>query len=116
MNMHSLLVLAATALMAASFSNVAASDANPGTASRPVVNLPTVTVRPAPEDLAFYRSSKVVELATVTVRPAPQDRAYYLAHGAVGKEVRSHDARAETEQVDIADATSEASTQQVASR
>ena len=44
-----------------------------------VVDLPTVTVRPAVEDLVFYQASKVVDFAAVIVRPAPEDLAFLLA-------------------------------------
>ena len=38
--------------------------------SMEIVDLPTVTVRPAAEDLAFYHAHRIVDLATVTVRPS----------------------------------------------
>ncbi|RZA37467.1 MAG: hypothetical protein EOP92_00120 [Lysobacteraceae bacterium] len=44
-----------------------------------VVDMPTITVRPAAEDAAYYQANKIVDLAAVTVRPAAQDLAYFLA-------------------------------------
>lgn len=44
-----------------------------------IVDLPTVTVRPAAEDLAFYQANKIVDLAAVTVHPEPEDLAFLLA-------------------------------------
>jgi putative intracellular protease/amidase len=44
-----------------------------------IVDLPTVTVRPAAEDLAFYQANKIVDLAAVTVRPDASDLAFFLA-------------------------------------
>lgn len=44
-----------------------------------IVDLPTVTVRPAFEDAAYYQANKIVDLAAITVRPAAEDLAYFLA-------------------------------------
>ena len=44
-----------------------------------VVDMPTITVRPAAEDAAYFQANKIVDLAAVTVRPAAQDLAYFLA-------------------------------------
>lgn len=47
--------------------------------SNPIVDMPTVTVRPSFQDAVYYQSHKIVDLATVTVRPAAEDVAYFLA-------------------------------------
>ncbi len=47
--------------------------------SSPIVDMPTVTVRPSFQDAVYYQSHKIVDLATVTVRPAAEDVAYFLA-------------------------------------
>lgn len=56
------------------------------TGSQRVVDLPAVTVHPDMADLAYYHAAqgaqRVVTLAAVTVRPAADDLAYYLAHQA----------------------------------
>lgn len=44
-----------------------------------IVELPTVRVRPAVEDAAYYRAHKIVDLAAVTVHPAAADQAFFLA-------------------------------------
>lgn len=82
MNARILLPLTAAALVAASVSAASISTSHqhdaPSAATR-IVDLPTITVRPAAEDLAYYQANKVVDLAAVTVRPQPEDRAYFLA-------------------------------------
>jgi hypothetical protein len=51
-----------------------------------IVNLPAVTVTPDLTDLAYYEASRgaerIVTLAAVTVRPAAADLAWYMAHQA----------------------------------
>lgn len=54
-------------------------QANAAPVASRIVDLPTVTVRPAFEDAAYYQANKIVDLATVTVRPAAEDLAYFLA-------------------------------------
>lgn len=47
-----------------------------------IVDLPSVQVRPAAEDLAYYQAHKIVDLAAVQVRPDAADLAYYQAQQA----------------------------------
>lgn len=84
MNTHVLFPLAAAALFTLSLSAATlSSDRQHGPAVAPVardiVDLPTITVRPAPEDAAYFHANRVVDLAAVTVRPEPQDLAYFVA-------------------------------------
>ncbi len=48
-----------------------------------IVDLPTITVRPAAADAAYYRANKIVDLAAVSVHPEPQDLAYFVASSQV---------------------------------
>ncbi len=51
-----------------------------------IVDLPAVTVKPDPADLAHYvayKDAKIVDLATVTVTPAAEDLASFVASQAV---------------------------------
>lgn len=80
-----LATLVATALIAActgtSLTAVQSRAVAPTVAAdaRRIVDLPTVTVRPDPQDLAYYRASRIVDLATVTVRPEAEDLEFYLS-------------------------------------
>ncbi len=58
-----------------------ASDAASAPVAVQVVDLPTVTVRPVPQDLAWYQANHIVDLAVVSVRPDPADLAVFLASG-----------------------------------
>ncbi|HZF98150.1 MAG TPA: hypothetical protein VEY92_07895 [Pseudoxanthomonas sp.] len=83
MNIKSFLPLTAAALFAVCAGSALISSHNADAASTPatghIVDLPTVTVRPDPADLAAYHASRIVELSAVTVRPEAQDLAFYLA-------------------------------------
>lgn len=88
MNIKSYLPLAAATVFAvcAGSALVSAKPSPPSeAASTPVavhvVDLPTVTVRPAPQDLAWFQANRIVDLAAVSVRPDPADRAAFLASG-----------------------------------
>lgn len=61
--------------------SIQASDAASAPVAVQVVDLPTVTVRPDPQDLAWYQANRIVDLAAVSVRPDPADRAAFLASG-----------------------------------
>ncbi|MGH8026642.1 MAG: hypothetical protein ACREO0_07935 [Pseudoxanthomonas sp.] len=86
MNTKTFLPLTAAALFAVCagsmlISSQSYNEANAKTtpvASR-IVDLPTVTVRPAFEDAVYFQSNKIVDLAAITVRPAAEDLAYFLA-------------------------------------
>lgn len=56
------------------------------TQARRVVDLPAVKVTPDMADLAYYQAARgaerIVDLAAVTVRPAAEDLAWYLSHRA----------------------------------
>ena len=85
MNTRIILPLTAVALLA-----VAITTALVGTPSLPVaeaspriVDLPTITVRPAVEDAAYYQAHKIVDLAAVVVYPAAGDHAFFLADAAL---------------------------------
>ena len=85
MNTKTFLPLTAAALFAVcSGSMLLASQsydakATDNTAAAKIVDMPTITVRPAAEDAAYFQANKIVDLAAVTVRPAAQDLAYFLA-------------------------------------
>ncbi len=83
MNANSFLPAAAAALFAlcAGSALIASqsAEADQITVATHIVDLPTVTVRPAAEDLAFYQVNKIVDLAAITVRPEVQDVAFLLA-------------------------------------
>lgn len=82
MNTKNLLPLTAAALFAlcAGSALVSTHTARADAASNlAIVDLPTVTVRPAAEDLAYYQANKIVDLAAITVRPDPQDLGAYVA-------------------------------------
>ncbi|HZF97852.1 MAG TPA: hypothetical protein VEY92_06345 [Pseudoxanthomonas sp.] len=84
MNTKSFLPLTAAALFAVCAGSALISSHNADAASAPaivsrIIDLPTVTVRPDPADLAAYHASRIVELPAVTVRPETQDLAFYLA-------------------------------------
>jgi hypothetical protein len=83
MNAHFSLPLTAAALFAlcAGSALIASqpTDAEAFQVATHIVELPTVTVRPAAEDLAFYQANKIVDLAAITVRPEPEDLAFLLA-------------------------------------
>lgn len=86
MNTKTLLPLTAAALFAACTASMLLSARDFSNAplassavSDTIVDLPTVTVRPAAEDLAWYQSHKIIDLAAVTVRPEAADLAYYQA-------------------------------------
>lgn len=86
MNTKTLLPLTAAALFVACSAAMllSARDFNAApmassAVSETIVDLPTVTVHPAAEDLAWHQSRKIVDLAAVTVRPEPIDLAYYQA-------------------------------------
>lgn len=44
-----------------------------------ITDFPIVTVRPAPQDLAYFRAHRIVDLPRITVRPEPADLALFLA-------------------------------------
>ncbi len=71
-------LIAATSLVAC-----VATESVPEFAAPPVsttiVDLPTISVFPAAEDLAYYRANRVVDLAAISVQPEPEDLAFYLA-------------------------------------
>ncbi len=48
-----------------------------------IVDLPTVTVRPAAQDAAYYRARKTVDLAAVVVHADAADHALFLADSAL---------------------------------
>lgn len=73
-----LFALVAGSLVAAHSSNATFAAASVPTQNS-IVDLATVTVRPSPEDAAYFQAHKIVDLATVTVRPAAADLAYFLA-------------------------------------
>lgn len=86
MDTKTLLPLTAAALFAVCAGSMLISSqsyhqasANAAPVASRIVDLPTVTVRPAFEDAAYYQANKIVDLATVTVRPAAEDLAYFLA-------------------------------------
>lgn len=63
-------------------SSPAANLAGPPTdapASVRITDFPIVTVRPAPQDLAYFRAHRIVDLPRITVRPEPADLALFLA-------------------------------------
>lgn len=119
MNINTLLPLTAATLFALCAGsmvlshNVRSHDGNgPVASTSAVVDLPTVSVRPDPADLAYFQTTqarrvvdlpavkvtpdladrayfeasrgaaRIVTLATVTVRPAAADLAWYLSHQA----------------------------------
>lgn len=84
MNTNVLFPLVATALFTLNLSAATlSSDRQHGetvaAVASHIVDLPTITVRPAPEDAAYFHANRVVDLAAVTVRPEPQDLAYFVA-------------------------------------
>ncbi|HEX7804237.1 MAG TPA: hypothetical protein VF471_15915 [Pseudoxanthomonas sp.] len=84
MNTKTLLPLTAAALFAVCagsmlISSQSYNEAKAAPVASHIVDLPTVTVRPAFEDAAYYQANKIVDLAAVTVRPAAEDLAYFLA-------------------------------------
>lgn len=86
MNIKSFLPLvAATVFAVCAGSAVVATKSSQASDAAPVafqvVDLPTVTVRPDPQDLAWYQANHIVDLAAVSVRPDPADRAAFLASG-----------------------------------
>lgn len=88
MNARSLISLTAVALVStcliAPASSQATQPATTAMAAGGIVDLPTITVRPSAEDLAFYRANRVVDLAAVTVRPAREDLAYFISSRKAG--------------------------------
>ena len=44
-----------------------------------VTDFPVVTVRPAPQDAAYFQAHRIVDLPRITVRPEPADLALFLA-------------------------------------
>ncbi len=89
MNTQSLLPLTAALFSVVAGAALLASTSGPQPARAPaattaadsarIVDLPAVSVRPDPQDLAFFQASRIVDLDTLTVRPDPADRAAYLA-------------------------------------
>ena len=81
MNTNSLLPLTAAILFSVCAGSmlISTQSTNAAPASSYVVDQPTVTVRPAADDLAYFQANKIVDLAAVTVRPATEDVAYFLA-------------------------------------
>lgn len=50
--------------------------------ARPVARIaevPTITVRSASQDAAYFRTHRIVDLPRITVRPEPKDPALFLA-------------------------------------
>lgn len=84
MNTKILVPLAAFGLLAvttaaanfASFPTDASADVR-------IVDLPAVTVHPAPQDLAYFRTRRIIDLPRITVRPEPADMALLLAENSV---------------------------------
>ncbi|MCY7313869.1 MAG: hypothetical protein LH491_09650 [Pseudoxanthomonas sp.] len=91
MKTKTLLPLTAAALFAACagamFISGQSITANAASMSAPasthIVDLPTVTVRPAAKDLAYFQANRIVDLATVTVHPQADDLAIFVASHAV---------------------------------
>ncbi len=88
MNTKTLFPLTAAALFALSLSAAPLSSDRQHErvvvpAAIEIVDLPSITVRPAAEDAAYYRANKIVDLAAVSVRPDPQDLAYFVASSQV---------------------------------
>lgn len=44
-----------------------------------ITDFPVVTVRPAPQDAAYFRAHRIVDLPRITVRPESADLALFLA-------------------------------------
>lgn len=67
-------------LLAASLAdaNLAGSPADAPANAR-ITDFPIVTVRPAPQDAAYFRAHRIVDLPRITVRPEPADLALFLA-------------------------------------
>lgn len=121
MNTKTLIPLTAAALFALSLSAASLSSDRQHervvpTAGMEIVDLPSITVRPAAEDAAYYRANKIVDLAAVSVRPDPQDLAYFVA----GSQIRIVDLPVVTvrprAEMEIAAVGMGAVSQQVASR
>jgi hypothetical protein len=75
--------LFALSLSAASLSSDRQQERAVATAASEIVDLHSITVRPAAEDAAYYRANRIVDLAAVSVRPDPQDLAYFVASSQV---------------------------------
>lgn len=58
--------------------NLAGSPTDAPVSAR-ITDFPIVTVRPAPQDLAYFRAHRIVDLSRITVRPEPDDLALFLA-------------------------------------
>lgn len=52
------------------------TDAQLGTR---ITDFPVVTVRPAPQDAAYFQAHRIVDLPRITVRPESADLALFLA-------------------------------------
>ena len=48
-----------------------------------IVDLPTVTVRASPQDVAYFRAHRIVDLPRITVRPESADLTLFLATDSV---------------------------------
>lgn len=85
MNTQSFLPLAAVLFVACAGSALLSARSPqartvvPGATAAVVVEMPVMTVRPDPADLAFYQANRIVDLATVTVHPDAADLAFLAA-------------------------------------
>lgn len=72
--------LLALGLLAASLATaeLAGSPADAPVSAR-ITDFPIVTVRPAPQDAAYFRARRIVDLPRITARPEPADLALFLA-------------------------------------
>ncbi|HEX7803783.1 MAG TPA: hypothetical protein VF471_13615 [Pseudoxanthomonas sp.] len=81
MNTRIVFPLAAVPLVALGLLTTSMADVNLADApvSARITDFPIVTVRPAPQDVAYYRAHRIVDLPRITVRPEPADLALFLA-------------------------------------
>lgn len=77
------LSLAAVGLLATAMAADSAADLSTDARSNTrITDFPIVTVRPAPQDAAYFRAHRIVDLPRITVRPEAGDLALFLADNA----------------------------------
>lgn len=76
----SILPLVATGLMTTAMAAGSLADLPTGARlGTRITELPAITVRPAPQDAAYFQAHRIVDLPRITVRPQPDDLALFLA-------------------------------------
>jgi uncharacterized lipoprotein YajG len=76
-------ILAATLLTVASIPQWVETSPIAAPAVDRIVDLPTVTVRPAAQDAAYYQAHRIVDLAVIIVYADAADQASFLADTAL---------------------------------